>query len=116
MKTCLAVNIRRTFVEGYWYVKFDIYDENKSKLINNINISTDPEVCSYQSLYEISNYLQRKNPDHVTIITDWIELIKGTYEDYNYPPSEYFKRTMESINYIIINVFDSELIEEFYSN
>jgi len=115
MEDCYAVTIKRTYFVGMWYFKFDVWDYNKSRIINGVNWDKELVKAAKKCVYDLSQYILKLNVKHLTVITDWEELIKGTYEN-NFHLSDFLKNCLESVNFIVINPFDSEMVHQFYDD
>ena len=113
-----CVMINRTQYNGSWIIKWDLYDHNLSKLKNSNQVHCDLDTCANITFYSVWSLLRHMDVKFVTIVTNWEDLINLVYDRTgqelpNY--IAYFKELFVGYNYIVLNVFDTEVFNEFYS-
>ena len=101
-------------------IKWDVYDSNKSKILNNNEMHINLQSCACNAFYHIWQICKRKlKPDFITFVTNWQALIAQVYDRTEKEKDGcviYFKEIFHPYNYMVINVFDTEMIDYFYSN
>ena len=113
-----CVTINKTQYQGVWLIKWDLYDWNLSKVHNNNEVNQDLEFCAKTAFFNIWQTLHKFDVKFVTFVTNWEPFINQVYDRTgNGVPDyvTYFKDIFTGRNYIVINVFDTEIINEFYS-
>ena len=113
-----CVTLNKTEYQGTHLIKWDLYDWNLSKVHNNNEVHPDLEYCANMAFFNIWQTLQKFDVKFVTFVTNWEALINQVYDRTGQPVPNYipyFKDLFIGRNYIIMNVFDTELINEFYS-
>ena len=112
-----CVTFNRTKFNDTWIIKWDLYDQNVSKLGNNNETASDLSTCAHSAFFNVKQTVDRLDVKFLTFVTNWEYLIdavysKGEIEDF----VKYFKELFLGYNYIVLNVFDTEIINQFYSN
>ena len=113
---CVTLNI--TSYGPSKILKWDIYDANKSKLFNNNVIADDLKCAAFEAFYQIYQLFSRKyKPKFITMVTNWEWLIDQVYKQKEKDAlANYLLDLFIGINFVLVNVFDTEMINEFYSN
>ena len=112
-----CVTLNRTKFEDTWIIKWDLYDHNVSKLGNNNEFGNDLEVCAYQAFFNVRQTLERLDVKFITFVTNWEYLIEAVYsKDQVEEYVKYFREVFLKYNHIVVNVFDTEIVNQFYAN
>ena len=112
-----CVTINRTQYNNQWILKWDLYDHNISKLGNNNEFNPDLRYAAFSTFFNIQQTLEKIKPKFVTFVTNWEQLITDIYtREFTKDYVSYFKELFLPYNHIVINVFDTEIINEFYNN